>query len=352
MRQRSQTIGNLGRAPARATKTPSPAPPTLPPREPVSEPGAVRRWLHSALFDNVALKFLSFVLAVTVFLLVNTDRDSEIVAHVKVAYSLPDDKVLTSERLDEVRVTLKGSWRRLRQFDDRDLEKINLDLRRAQNGEIAITPEMIRTAKGPLPAGVSVGSISPSTLRVVFERRKEKVIEVAPSLGGHPQHGYVVTEAKAMPGTVTVRGAEGSLANLPSVRTRDVSVEHRVGSFVEETDAVPPDGMEIVGSPRVTVHVVIDEALVTWRNPDAEVAIRGDAEHAKWTIEPSHVEVALTGPLLLIEKARASLVPIVHISPNESRGREAEVSLEGVPAGIGARISPERVKVAPPIKNP
>ena len=46
-----------------------------PPQDPAPETGgAIRRWLHGALFDNVGLKFLSMVLAVTVFLLVTIAR--------------------------------------------------------------------------------------------------------------------------------------------------------------------------------------------------------------------------------------------------------------------------------------
>ena len=77
-RQRSETIGSLGprarRAPSRRARHSPPPPPVEPP----PERGAIRRWLHGALFDNLGLKFLSMVLAVTVFLLVNTDKDREI----------------------------------------------------------------------------------------------------------------------------------------------------------------------------------------------------------------------------------------------------------------------------------
>ena len=68
MRPRSQTIGTLGRVPARAI-TPRPTIPTPPPER--GGGGAIRGWLRGAMLDNVGLKFLSMVLAVTVFLLVN-----------------------------------------------------------------------------------------------------------------------------------------------------------------------------------------------------------------------------------------------------------------------------------------
>src|SRR5688572_5305034 len=177
-RKRPDTLTNLGRSPARAP-TPHGKPTT--PSEPPHERYGIRKFVHAALFENVGLKFLSMVLAVTVFLLVNTDRDREITARVGVSYTLPDDKVLVSERLDEVRVTVKGPWQRLRRFDERELDRINIDLRRAQAGDVYLTPDMVT-----LPSGLNVTSISPRTIRVQFDRRVEKIVEVVPMLAGRP----------------------------------------------------------------------------------------------------------------------------------------------------------------------
>src|SRR5215470_4681507 len=160
MRSRPPTLGTLGRTPARVSKQPpvAPRPPAPPP-----ERGAVRRWLRSAMFDNLGLKFLSMVLAVTVFLLVSTDKDREMTIAVGVSYTLPEDKALISERIDDVRVTIKGSWRRLRKVDPHEIAPINLDLRRTTGGEIAISPDMIH-----LPSGVAITSINPRYVRVAF----------------------------------------------------------------------------------------------------------------------------------------------------------------------------------------
>ncbi len=334
--KRPPTLTGLGRAPARVTAAP-------PPPEPSSERGAVRRWIHGALFDNLGLKFLSMVLAITVFLLVNTDKDREISARVGVSYTLPDDKVLVSDRLDEVRVTIKGPWNRLRKFDERELDRINLDLRRAPSGDIPITPDMVH-----LPSGLTVESISPRTVHVAFDRRVEKLVEVAPQIAGRPQHGYVISEVKAVPATMKVRGAESALSPLSSIRTQEVSVDNRAESFIVDTDAVPPDGVEIVGTPQVVLHVTIDEELVTRKLPGIVVAVRGDGiDPSKWAVTPGQVEVTLTGALLAVEKAKATLAPVVKVSPNDAKPRDVDVTLEGVPPGIGVKLSPERVHVAP-----
>lgn len=339
MRPRSQTIGTLGRAPARAT-TPIPIDP-LPPPPPLPERGAIRRWLHGAIADNLGLKFLSMVLAVTVFLLVNTDRDREIAARVGVSYMLPEDKVLVSKRLDEVRITVKGSWRRLRKFDEREVDRINLDLRRASSGETSITTEMVH-----LPSGLTVTSINPRSVHVAFDRRVEKIVEVSPVVTGRPQHGYVVAEAKPAPATVKLRGAEGTLAVLTSVRTREVSLEGHTDSFDAATDLMPPDGVDVVGNPTITLQIHIDEELVTRKLPGQTVVVGGDGDAARWRIVPAQVDITLTGALLAVEKARGSLVPVARLAP-DGKPREVEVTIDGLPPGIGVKISPEHVKLVP-----
>ncbi len=348
-RNKSQTIGPLGRTPARSSRPnpvrppPKAKPPSRGPIEVPPERGAITRWLRGAFLTNLGLKFLSLVLAVTVFLLVNTDRDREITTTVGIAYTLPDDKVLVSERIEDVHVTIKGPWRKLRGFDAREIDRINLDLRHANGGELAITPEMIH-----VPAGMQVIQISPRFVRVVFDKRVEKLVEITPALVDHPQHGYVVAEAKAVPATAKIRGAEGTLRALTSIRTRQLSLEGRTDSFTIDTEVVPPDGIDLEGSAIVNLQVHLDEELVTRKLPGLVVAVRGDGiDPARWKIVPGQVDVTLTGALLAVEKAKDTMVAVVKLVPAEGKAREVDVTIEGLPPGIGVKLSPERVKVVP-----
>ena len=341
--RKDPTLGSLGRAPARTAPLP-PTRPSPPPHEP--DRGSVGAWIHSALFENVGLKFLSLVLAVTVFLLVNTDRDREIGAEVGVSYSLPDDKVLVSGRIDAVHVTIRGSGRRLRRLDTATIERINLDLRRAPPGEIAITPEMIH-----LPTGLAVvpGSIHPLTVKVAFERLVDKTVEVSPIISGRPRHGYFVSELKPLPPTVKARGAESIVAALSTIRTRELAVDGRTEGFVADAELLPPEGIFLDGDPHVTVRVNIAEEMV----PAAKVAgvavvVKGDGvDAAKWDTTPKVVDVTLTGALLSVERAKAQLAAVVRVKASEAREREAEVVIEGLPPRIGVEVSPARVKLAP-----
>jgi YbbR domain-containing protein len=357
MRPRSQTIGTLGRTPARQSgRMAAAVPPPPPPPEPPAKPSdTLKRWMHAAFFDNMGLKFLSVVLAVTVFLLVNTDKDREITVRVGVRYDYPADKVLVSEQLDEVRVTIKGPWRVLRKFDERELKRIVLDLKGAPSGEIAITPDMITN----LPARLTVTSISPRTVRVAFDKRIEKLVEVD-VVTSTPEYGYQVIERKATErcstppcapaGTVRVRGGERLLAALSSVRTTEVQVEgHEV--FDGQAELVLPPGVD-ADAPKVNVHIAFDEARVVRKYPGRPVAIKGDGiDPARWTLEPAQVDVTLQGSLLSVEKAK-DLPVIVRVAPADiGRTREADVMIENLPSIVGKQFSPERVKLVP-VKAP
>ncbi len=336
-RRRSQTMRppmahRSGRMPAAAL-----------PADPPPERGAVRRWIRGALLDNVGVKLLSLVLAVTVFLLVNTDEEREIRVRAFLEYKYPADKVMISNRLEEVTVTIKGPWRRLRAFDEREIDRITLDLSEAPTGEVPISNDMIN-----LPPGLSVVSIAPSAVRVAFDKRVEKTVEVTPVTGGRPEHGYVVTEQKVVPAAVRVRGGERLLAALTAVRTHEVSVQGKAESFNAQIDLALPAGVETDPGLRVTVSVRIDEELVTKRLPGVPVAIRGEGvDPARWAVEPAQIEVTLTGALLAIEKAKGKLAPYVRLTPADKGARGVEVTIDGIPPGVGTRLSPERVRVVP-----
>jgi YbbR domain-containing protein len=338
--KRQPTIGALGRTSAR----PSKQQPAMPPPEQGPERGAVRRWVHGALFDNLLLKFLSMVLAVTVFLLVNTDKDNVITVRAGIEYVVPADKVLVSDVVEEVRVTIKGPWRRLKEFDERQLGELRLDLRNHPSGDVPLTPALVTN----LPPGLRVTEISPRSVRVAFDRRVEKLVEVFPATAGRPLHGYIVTEIKSVPPTVKVLGGERLLRALASIRTSEVSLEGRTESFEQLAELAPPEGVTVDPTLRVGVHVRIEEELVTRKMPPMAIAVRGDGvDPTKWTVAPPQVEVSLTGALLAVEKARTTMTPIVKLAPNERGAREAQVTIEGLPPGVGVRVSPERVRVTP-----
>lgn len=299
-------------------------------------------WLRVAATHNLGLKVLSLILALTVYLLVNSDRHHEITLHVGTSFTLPEDKVLVSERLPEVRVTVRGPWRRLRRLDEREIDRVNFDLSRVSGGEVPITPELVR-----VPNGLTVVDISPRSLRVAFEKRVDKEVAVAVTTAGRPLHGFVVTSITAHPPVVTARGAQGAIAALSAIRARQVRVDGRSDGFEQEVDLLPPDGVELVGGGRALARVEIREELVSRRLGALPVTLRADAgDVSRLGVKPTQVEVTLTGALLAVERAIAAGVVVqARLGPGAAAGDELSLTVEPLAPGVGVTIAPPKVRL-------
>jgi YbbR domain-containing protein len=196
-----------------------------------------------------------------------------------------------------------------------------------------------------VPIGLTVASISPRSVHVSFSKRIEKVIAVEPAIVGLPPHGYIVRDIKVSPATVKVSGAESTLAPLTTLKTEEVALQTNPNGFTEQPKLVLRGGIDVEGSQEVSVQVTYSRALVTQVLTNRAIQIKGDGDPPKWTLTPTEVEVTVTGELLAIEKA--TITPVVKIAPTDTKAHEVEVTIEGLPATVGRKVSPERVTVTP-----
>lgn len=304
---------------------------------------AVKAWLRGALVDHLPVKALALVLTLTVFLLVGSDEDREIAVQVGVSYVLPEGKVMVSEPVDSVRVTIKGPWRRIKRFDEREIDRITVDLSRVVAGEVAIPRDAVR-----LPSGLSLTSITPRSIRVAFEKRVDKEVEVVAALVGHTSHGFAVAADRLTiePPRVVVRGAEGVIAALVQVRTQEISLAGRRQAFDAEVALLPPDGVDLDWKGPVRVSVPVEEQLVTLKAGPVKVAVVGD-DAGRWRLDPAEVEVELTGGVLAVEQAAAAgLVVKAVITPElPARGGTVRLVTGELPPGVGVALRPAEVRL-------
>src|SRR5262245_1122947 len=142
----------------------------------------VRAFLRRWFLENAALKLVAFVLAITLFILVSGEKETERSVRVGVAYVRPTDRVLVSDVPDSVEVSLRGSWTRIKRVDPADVDPILIDLTKRGDGEVTIDDNDIR-----VPAGLQVVSIRPAKILVQFEHLKR--VPVVPELVGATAEG-------------------------------------------------------------------------------------------------------------------------------------------------------------------
>ncbi len=331
--------------------------PPAPPRKP-KERMTVSGFVRGALMDNLGLKFVAFVLALTVFILVHSDEDAVAGAYVDISYQMPSDRVLVSQRLDQVRITVKGSWRRVKRFDESSVDPIRIDVRNFKTGDFIFKPDMFR-----LPPGLEVQSIDPPTMALQFEPLARKQVPVVAATRGHPSRGFGVAQLTARRAgcapeaidcdAVTIEGAEAEVLRTEEVRTEELSLTGRTSSFRERVDLVPPSSnVWVVGKGQVEVAVTVVEELTMRDLGEVPIAIRPGADvdpevAGNFTTDPIVVGVVLRGGRLAVEQVLPSqvqaFVKVYSADVASKRPRPAPVVFEGVPEGVAVELAPREV---------
>lgn len=345
---------------ARTTRSPEGPPGRLPtfamgaqdgPKGERSLGRAIAHWVRGAFVDNAALKFVALVLALTVFILVHSDERAVAGATVKVNYLLPPDRVMVSEPIKEVSLTVEGSRRRLKRFHEHKLDELELDLRNMPDGgEVFIESNMITG----LPDGIDLVSITPPSVKVELDQRQMKEVPVVVESIGTPGRGYVVKSVTTSPTRIKVSGGSSKVASLESVSTSQVRLDGRTASFRTEARLVPPPGVKVEGGDMVQVEVTLGEEQGS-RELDLPITVKpgqgvAPEQVGRFAAEPDHVHVVLRGSILAIDSVSPDqLSAYVTIYPDDvARGptRKAEVHIPPL-REVGTEIAPPDVTVRP-----
>lgn len=314
--------------------------------------GALRSSLRQAFFHNPLLKLVSLVLAVALFFLVNTDRDAIIGVNVDVRYQIPENQVLVSEPVSQVRLSIRGPWRRIKRFDEREIPPITLNLTNMRSGPYTLPEDIV-----DLPEDLILLSINPPTLNLAFEPRTQKTVPVKVNAVGEPSRGFEVQGLAPKPSQVTIRGAESRVQATDVVFTRELRLDGRSESFTEVLPLEPPRTeprslVEIADRTPIEVEVTLAPEMSTrvFDKVPVEV-VAGEGVSAvvgeRFTTEPATVEVVLHGPLLVIEALEEAPVAYVtvHQEDTPTRTRPAAVQLRNPPVGVGTESKPATVNL-------
>ncbi len=299
-------------------------------------------WLRGAFLDNAAIKFVSLVLSVTIFILVNTGQDVDIGVTVPIRYTMPKDRVLVSEQVDQVRLSIRGSWRRTKRFDEREIEPIHIDLTTRGDGLLLFQEDMVR-----LPHGLELLSIAPQSAPLRFEPLVSRSVPIAVRTVGEPAPGSHVVEVRPSQETVTIRGAQSAVARVDRVQTIEVAVDGRSESFTATASLVAPPDVELVD--RLTPVMVTIAADEGERVVDAVPVVihpvfGGGDLGDRFAVTPPAVTVTLHGTAAEIEAALAQgIEAYVKVSPDDPAGRSVEVLVRA--PGVGHQVDPPSVQL-------
>jgi YbbR domain-containing protein len=309
----------------------------------VASKGVVRR----ALTENVSIKLVALVASIGLFVIVRGTEDAQISIAVDVVALLPpsgEQRMLTSEIPDQVRVTLRGSRAVLNALRRDGMAPIQMDLRDASSHFYYFEQEEFE-----LPAGATIVQIAPAAVPLTWVDTAERRLRVEPTVSGQVADGLFLTSSSVEPPSLVVRGAASEVNRLEIVRTQSVDVSRlEGGSHSFRVPLMPlPDDVTYVDVVSAVVTVVIDEeeGSRTFRDLDVAVVGGGDVQ-----LRPSAVDVRLNGPRARVEDLHPRrIVPFVDVSGLEPGrgGQSRPVQLRALPDGMTAIAEPAEVLVLP-----
>jgi YbbR domain-containing protein len=303
----------------------------------------MRQLLRRIFVENVGLKLVSLVLAITVFVLVRGEKDAQTGAFAKVIYAYPSDRVLTTDAPDRVRLLVRGPWTKINRFKEGDLDPIRIDLGAAASGEFKFQDDMIK-----LPQGVRVVSFNPPSVKLEFEPRVTRAIPVAPSVEGSPASGYRVESTEVEPSDASVTGAQSVVATITHVGTELVRVSGAHGPVTRIVSlARLPRHAEFVDDAKVKVSVKIVPELAERTIGRLPVQAVGGPAPAR--VEPPTVDVVVKGPRAAVDALKSvTVVPSVDVRDLGTAAPGSylrPVSVGGLDEGLTADVRPPSVRV-------
>jgi YbbR domain-containing protein len=291
--------------------------------------------------DELPIKVLSMVLAVTLFVLVRNDKDATSGAYVKVIYTLPEDRVLVSDPVSEIKVSVRGPWTKLQHLD-RSLEPIHIDLTRVKTPDVRIDEDAIK-----VPMGVRVASVVPSEVHVEFEPRVARDVPIQPILEGQPAEGYRVAKVTAEPARVRVDGAKSVVEGIERVSTRPLRITDARGPVKGDVALeTPPLHTRFLETPSVSVRADVQAAMVERTFDELPIKVVG-LTHLDAAVDPPTARLVIRGPSPLVGDVSDKTVTLkidaalIDTRPPSKYIRTLTVS--GLPAGVAAEVQPDTI---------
>lgn len=271
---------------------------------------------------------VSFILAIGLWVFVNSGQEVEEKRTVRIQYSkIPPNLTFERTPLREVSIGLSGPLYRIRSLKENDLTYlVDLSQARAGTTRIELTLDALR-----LPLDLEATFPSPRVFYVYLEEVEVRALPVRPKFIGRLAEGLTLSSLRVEPEVVTVEGPRSLVSKLDSVPV-EISLEGRQESF---SVSVKPE-LDL-GSLDVKEGVLVDVEIVAAKSVRDFVGVPVKVSNVKAaSVEPAVAKVVIEGS----ERALAQLnwQPEVRI---EAKGlRRGRFLLRGVVDNV-----PEGLKV-------
>ena len=228
----------------------------------------MRDFFQRYVLHNLALKLIALVCAVLLWSAVSREPVVETAYSVPVElHQVPTNLEITTSGIPLAQVRLRGPERRIRQLAAADVHPI-ISLAGSGSGEHTydLTASQVR-----VPYGIDVVQVTPSQIRIGFDRSLVRQIEIHPRITGQFEKGSGVLSVTADPPTITVVGPQAHVQAASLAITDPIDATGVRGTATFTTNAYVPDPLVRELKPeQIRVTVVTGQIPGGGRSPSAE----------------------------------------------------------------------------------
>ncbi len=283
--------------------------------------------------NTLQLKIISFVLTLTIFLLVTAEKETTRTYTLSVQPGEVAEGYVVTNELPDVELTLVGRTQKFASLDARDLQVLRLS-------QVQPGMESYRISEldfDSLPSGLRVRSISPQTIPIRMEPLVTRRVPIRINTRNRPPAGYHVVRMDVRPTEIEVTGPENELTNnvvftenidLSEVRgtlDRPASLQTR-GSFITyDTDVE----VRVVVQTEAQVETIVIEAV--------PIQLLGAVSEQRY-LDHDTMALTLRGPQQVIEQIATESV-VAAVDPQQLNfilpgTYQVEPQVQNVPAGV------------------
>ena len=297
--------------------------------------------IAQALERDMGLRLISLALAIGLWIFVNAGEHGY--AHsfnVPISYrGLPPGFVLTNQHPSFLIIQVSGPRTLLSIIDPSHL-RLRLDLTGVGIGQASFK---IGTDSFPVPRHTEVTSVLPSQIVLDVDKIVTREIPVHLALTGAPGEGYKIASAEVAPATVVVRGPSREVARIDEVDTEALEVAGITDDFSRPVNLLSPESSVRLESDEVMAKVTLAPVVTQKEFRDVPITVR-DTD-LKFRMDPRHVNVVLSGPLLTLQKIDLKTAVYLEAAGLGAGTYSAAVQLN-LPDGVAlVRQTPEKVRL-------
>jgi YbbR domain-containing protein len=309
--------------------------------------------LRKLFLENLSQKAFALAMALVLFVVVHEDKVVVVTTNVPLQINHPSEMVLTSPRVNALRVSVQGTYGALRQLDLEQMDKWHVTLSGNEEEQHTFDPEAYN-----IPKGLRIVGIRPAVMLIDFEPKESRRVPVVASVEGEPADGYRLTGVDVEPKEVTVEGAASAVKAISEIQTQTILLAGRTQSsgLAVRLRSPPPNVIYADAPAQFQVSLSIEEKQGTLAITGRPVVVRGGDDGWIFEVSPPTVDVTLFGPQRLLTALDANTLVAYVDASNLDSGRRVlhtrPVQFEPAPGITVTEVKPARVTLARREKPP